>query len=355
LHSSDPSTVYLSARARVRAFVPADLETALYERRELVRMLGMRRTLFVVGRDVAADMHEACARPLAPRERRRLIGFLEDQGVTADGSAWVDEVAERTVMALAGRGQAASARELTADVPQLAIKLTFGEGKTWGGTVGLSTRILFLLANEGRIVRARPLGSWTSGQYRWARVEDWLGDSLPDRDANEARASLLRRWLSAFGPVTMTDVRWWTGWTAKHASSTLAAVGAVEVALEDGTGFVLPDDVARGRAPARWVALLPALDPTVMGWKERDWYLGPHGPSLFDRNGNAGPTVMVDGRIVGGWAVMDDGDVRVRLLEDVDAIADGLIDHGSAALRAWLGGVRVIPRFRSPLERELSS
>ena len=48
LHASDPATVYLSARARVRDFVHTDLEDALYERRSLVRMLGMRRTLFVV-------------------------------------------------------------------------------------------------------------------------------------------------------------------------------------------------------------------------------------------------------------------------------------------------------------------
>ena len=87
LHSSDPSTVFLSARARARGFATADLGSALYERRELVRMLGMRRTLFVVGRDVAADMHEACARPLAAGERRRLIGFVEDQGVAEDGAA----------------------------------------------------------------------------------------------------------------------------------------------------------------------------------------------------------------------------------------------------------------------------
>jgi poly(A) polymerase len=54
LHSSDPTSVYLSARARVSGFVPDDLEDALYERRSLARMIGMRRTLFVVPREVAA-------------------------------------------------------------------------------------------------------------------------------------------------------------------------------------------------------------------------------------------------------------------------------------------------------------
>src|SRR6186997_2418347 len=86
LHASDPATVYLSARARVRDFVHTDLEDALYERRSLVRMLGMRRTLFVVPVEVAAIMDEACTKKLAGGERRRLIGMLEDQGVTRDGA-----------------------------------------------------------------------------------------------------------------------------------------------------------------------------------------------------------------------------------------------------------------------------
>ena len=60
LHASDPATVYLAAWARVNAFQHADLEDALYERRSLVRMLGMRRTMFVVPVEVAAIMDEAC-------------------------------------------------------------------------------------------------------------------------------------------------------------------------------------------------------------------------------------------------------------------------------------------------------
>ena len=71
-----------------------------------------------------------------------------------------------------------------------------------------------------------------------------------------------------------------------------------------------------------WVALLPALDPTTMGWQARDWYLGSHKAQLFDRNGNAGPTIWLDGRIVGGWAIRDAGEVVTGLLEDVGREAE---------------------------------
>jgi hypothetical protein len=80
-------------------------------------------------------------------------------------------------------------------------------------------------------------------------------------------------------------------------------------------GIVLADDLATSPTPEPWVALLPSLDPTTMGWQQRTWYLGDHAPAVFDRNGNAGPTVWADGRIVGGWAQRRSGEVVFRLLE----------------------------------------
>jgi len=355
LHSSDPASVYLSAWARVEGFEPADLEDALYHRRALVRMLGMRRTLFVVPVDLASVMHEACTKARVPPERRRLVRMLEEQGVVAAGRGerWLDRVASATFEALGARGEA-SARELTADVPELGTKLSFGQGATWAATVGVSTRVLFLLATEGLIVRARPLGSWTSGQYRWTTIESWLGGSLVEIDHAEACAELLARYLRTFGPATMTDLRWWTGWSAKLSATTLGAVGAAEVALDDGVGYVLPGDLDPVDEADPWVALLPGLDPTVMGWKERAWYLGDHASDLFDKNGNAGPTVWANGRVVGAWGQTERGEVVVELFGRLGAATRKLVDAERESLRSWLGDVRIRTRFATPLGRKLA-
>lgn len=355
LHSSDPATVYLSARARVKGFEPRDLEDALYEQRSLVRMLGMRRTLFVVPRDLAPVMHEACTKALIPRERTRLVRMLEEQGVAraGQGERWLDRVQEETLSALTARGEAA-ARELTGDVPELANKLVMGKGSTWEASVGVSTRVLFMLATEGRIVRTRPLGAWTSGQYRWATVERWLGGPLAEIDHDEACPELLRRWLGRFGPASTTDIRWWTGWTARLTASTLQAVGAVPVRLRDGEGFVLPDDLDAVDAPEPWVALLPGLDATTMGWKERAWYVGRHEKDLFDRNGNAGPTVWANGRVIGAWGQTDAGEIAVKLMNRADARTRAMLDVERERLRLWLGDVRIRTRFGTPLERSLA-
>ena len=78
-----------------------------------------------------------------------------------------------------------------------------------------------------------------------------------------------------------------------------------------------------------------------MGWKERDFYLGAHGPLLFDTNGNAGTTAWWDGRIVGCWVQDPDGVVVLNLLEDVGADARAALDGEAERLTGWLDGHRV--------------
>jgi hypothetical protein len=213
--------------------------------------------------------------------------------------------------------------------------------------------VIVVLAAQGRMIRGRPRGTWVSSQYRWYPPEVWLPGGVEDVPTDVARVELARRWLAAFGPGSVTDLKWWTGWTLGETRKALTGVEAVEVDLDGSTGFVLADDVARVRSPGPWVALLPGLDPTPMGWKERDWYLGPHSAAVFDRNGNVGPTVWSDGRIVGAWAHRKDGAVSFRLLEDVGAEAASAVEKAAGQLEEWLGAVRVTTRFPSPLGREL--
>jgi len=352
LHGTDPASVYLAAWARSadghRAIGHDAVGRALYESGELVRMLGMRRTMFVVPAGLAPVIQASCTDQIAQRMRSGLVRDLAAAGVAPDAGRWLDEVGDATVRALTARG-AATGAELARDEPRLRTQLTYAEGKNYGGTVNITTRVLMLLSAERRIARGRPRGGWTSSQYEWTPADPW-----PAGSAADARAQLARSWLLAFGPAPVSDLQWWTGWTAGQARAALGQLTTAEVDLDGTPGIVLAGDEDPEPATGPWAALLPALDPTPMGWRERGWFLGGHGPALFDRSGNIGPTVWWDGRIVGGWAQRPAGDVVFRLLEDPGAEAVAAVTAEAERLQAWLGPVRVTPRFRTPLERELS-
>ena len=354
LHGSDPTTAFLAAWARVPGLAIADVDRALYETREVLRVLGMRRTLFVVPPDLAAIIRSACTEPIARAERKRLIGFLESADPSRDAVAWLARVEADVEAALDRRGTAA-ATELTADVPALGEQFAYGEGKRWAGTFGLSTRLLFLMAAEWRVIRGRPRGSWISGQYRWAHLSTWVPDLPPSPPPPEARRELVRRWLAAFGPGTERDLAWWTGLTLGQVRAAIGGLETTPVRLDEGEGIALASDLKPTPTPAPRAVFLPALDATPMGWKLRDWFLGPHAEALFDLNGNCGPTVWWDGAVIGSWGQLGDGTVIHRLLEDRGREAAKACEAVAAELSAWLGGTRVSPRFPTPLQKMLAN
>ncbi|CAN5645809.1 winged helix DNA-binding domain-containing protein [soil metagenome] len=353
LHATDSASVFLQARARTCIASPSNIERELYDDLSALRMLAMRRTLFLVPvRDIAM-IHAAASQAIAQAERRRTIAMFAEGGVGPDPSILLEELEAAGLAALRERGEATTS-ELTALDPRLGHKITLARGKAYEGTISVSQKVFFHLALDGKIGRGRPRGTWIASQFRWSPIERWLAGGIPDLPVDDSRAELVRRWLRAFGPGTRDDIKWWAGWTVAAVKQALAAVEAVEVELDgDKIGYLLADDLEPVDRPASWVALLPALDATTMGWAGRDWYLGPHRPALFDRNGNAGPTIWVDGRVVGGWAQRRSGEVVPWLLEDVGTETKLRIEQEAVRLQSWLGPTRVSGSFPTPLEIEL--
>jgi winged helix DNA-binding protein len=350
LHGTDPATIYLSAWARTDGMTVADLDRALYADRSLVKHLAMRRTLFVFPRGVLGLAQSGASDRVAGAERRRLVRDVEKAGLHRDGERWLAEACKEVLAALSD-GREATSSELRDEIPLLEGSIAYGEGKSWGGDVPVGPRVLTTLSAAGRIVRASNNGAWTTSRPRWASMEAWLGEEIAAPPEPEGVAGLVERWLRAFGPGTAADIKWWLGSPVATVRRGLADVRAVEVDLGGQTGYLLPDDLEPTDPVEPWAALLPPLDPTTMGWFERDWYLGPYKEQLFDTSGNAGPTVWWDGRIVGGWRQDDAGEVVLQMLEEVGAEGLSAIEHGSARLTEWLGGTRVLPRFPSPLSK----
>ncbi|MFD9409706.1 winged helix DNA-binding domain-containing protein [Streptomyces sp. NPDC059989] len=295
LHATDPAGVHLSLAARLATPSVSEVERALYTDRKLVRMLCMRRTMFVVPRALAPVIDASTARTVAARERQNLLKVLTEQ--LGHDARWLAATEQAVLAALAERGEA-SATQLADAVPRLREQIVVAPGKPYESRPRLTSRVLSVLAAEGRIRRGRPLGTWASSQFRWT-----IAEPHPELPAGQARAELATACLTAFGPATTEDLKWWTGWTLADTRKALAGTNAVGVDLTCGPGHALPAHLDAPAAPEPSAALLPALDPTPMGWRHRDWYLDPaHVPELFDRYGNIGPTLWWHGRIIGGWA-----------------------------------------------------
>ena len=348
LHSSDPVTVYLSVLVRMANPALAAVEKALYDDRTLLRHHAMRRTLWVAGPETIRFAHAAATVDLHRVQYRMLATALSGAGIH-DPDEWI-AAGRATVLATLADGPT-TARDLGRRLPELTFPVMIGTGRQ-ATSVAAHTRLLLVLGFAGDVVRARPTGTWINGQYRWAAADGWIPGGIDaGLDKHTAAAGLARLWLRSFGPATRADLQWWAGWTAATTTRALADVGAVEVELDDGPGFLLPDDLEPVDVPEPWVALLPGLDPTTMGWKQRSWYLDPGvAAAVFDRNGNGGPTVWVDGRIVGSWVQRRDGTVAVRLLTDVGAARRDEIDRVAAGLQDLLGDVRFSVRFPAPLQ-----
>ncbi|NLT06120.1 MAG: winged helix DNA-binding domain-containing protein [Solirubrobacterales bacterium] len=355
LHATDPATVYLSVWARTPVADREALARELYVDRGLVRLMAMRRTLWVAPRATVPAVQAGASARVAGQERRRLIRDVERAGLHRDGARWWRRASRAVLDALAG-GREATSTELRAELAPLAGTIRVGEGTKWGADVPIAPRVLTVLSAEGLVVRSSNAGGWTASRPLWALTEAWLGAPIEPLGEAEATAALVARWLRAFGPGTEEDVRWWLGSTKTAVRRALADVGAVAVDLGAGqVGYLLGDDLDPPEPVEPWAALLPGLDPTTMGWKERDFYLGAHRDELFDRAGNAGPTAWWEGRIVGGWRQDPDGAIELQLLEDVGADARAALAAEADRLAAWIDGARVTFRFPSPLFKRRAS
>lgn len=349
LHSTDPVTAMLSPMVRMRHPTLAAVEHVVYEQRSLIRHHAMRRTLWLAPPETMRLMNAAASRKLVAPERRRLVTALARHGVS-DPDHWLEDARSAILDDLRVHGPS-TAREIGQRVGAVRLPLHLAPGKSYASIQGAHSRVITLLGFEGLILRARP-SSWITGAYAYALTEDWLPGGLGELDEEASAVELARRWLGRFGPGTTTDLQWWMGWTLGLTRRALEGCGAVTVQLSSGPGWIAADDepVADDEP---WVALLPALDPTTMGWKQRGWYLPDAAAEAFDSVGNAGPTIWVDGRVVGAWAQDKQGQIHLHYFEQVGATHRRDVDERVADIKTMVGDTRFSLRFPGDIHARL--
>ena len=363
LHATDPTGPSLSLWARTRNFQRQALEDALYSRRGLSRVHCMRMTLHIVPSEDVPYFFQAYA------EHRVQV---EQDGATLlvlAGLCHENEAGKRLkklhheVMSVLAQKGSCTVRKISQAVPDLEAKIRHSVGKPYEGEFSVGSRLIPDMCTLGLLIRTQPSGTWRSNLYEYATLSDWLPNiALDSVSPRQARAWLVQRYLSAFGPAKFDDILWWTGFSKSQAKEALKSLGStvVEMSIEgfDDKYLLLADDVQRLRdlalPGAHSVFFLPGLDPYIMGYRDRRRFLAPeHHAKVFDRAGNTMPTVWANHRVVGAWGQRKDGSVIYGLFEPVGKKDAVLLASEARRLESFFGGEHLAPRTQTPFTRAL--
>lgn len=293
-YSTSP-TCHLTALARVENYRTEDLRTAVEEDRTLVRIRAMRYSVYTF-----TGEQLAIAEPATRSVRQRLNASMWRQ-IEDDYRQFADAIES----ALAGG-------PLTTG----EVRERVDRDERLGSRLGL---IVGRMGAEGRIVRATNTGGWRSDRLTYALWGDWVGGRSP-LDQGEAQMRLVELYVRAYGPVTIDDIRWWTGWKVGEAQAAADGVDLtrVGVANEDLSG----------------VRLLPIWDVLMVAYRHRDRLFDPKwAPFIYDRFGNATSVVLSDGKVVGVWDLGKSDDPLEIKVAPFGEWRDGLWDEVEAQAR----------------------
>jgi len=179
------------------------------------------------------------------------------------------------------------------------------------GTESNISLLVNLMCDQGLLIRGMLKAGWKSNVYSYYLFRAYFSDiDLNEFDEASAREFMVKQYLASFGPVTENDISWWTGFPKNEIRKILGdfkdQIIQFEVPDLEGRYIMLYSDkqlLESMESPKKQnVNLLPVLDPYIMGYKDRKRYLDhKYYDFVFDFNGNATSTILLDGRVVGVW------------------------------------------------------
>jgi len=279
-----PENPYVALWSRLAAFAPEDL-SARIERRDAVRAQLMRSTIHLVSARDCLAFHPITAEVLAKVFRPPWLAGLRGADV--------------------GEVVAAGLESLT-DEPRTRADLAAVLAPRWPDADPLA--LAYAVTYNAPLVQVPPRGLWgATAQARWAPAEAYVGAPVA---AEPDVAAVVRRYLAAFGPATVADIRTWSGLAGLRTVVDRLRPGLRSFRDERGRELL---DVEDGRLPdpatPAPVRFLPEYDNVGLSHADRARLFAGLGPGApLPRGGRAIGTLLVDGFYRANWQVTEDGD-----------------------------------------------
>lgn len=290
---------YISLWSRLAGFERDHLTSAL-ERGEVVQGTTIRSTIHLVTPELFSISNAAV------REERTAWWFRASRRSDQEE---MRRIAQQIKAALQH-----GPRKRTQLIEELGI-----DSASWNGAT-----------NYLDLIRVPPSGTWEK------RRADLYG-LLPSGsiDPETARRELVERYLSAFGPASVTDVATFLGLPPTQIKPLLSAypshAGPKGVELFDVEDGVLPDP--DGPAPPRF---LPVWDATLLVHARRTQILPEkYRPLIFNtKSPHSYNTFLIDGEVAGTWK-FERGDVSLSPFSKIDRAAATELDEERERLREF--------------------
>jgi len=292
LNSITATTPYLSLFNRVHDFKKSMLDEEIYEKKRLYRLRLMRSTLFIVTKNFLPIAYSATIdrtqKRLASRQKHYKLSEKEFKKLK-------DEI-----IILLGKGEKTATeirKELKRDI-----------------SVSL---ILRLLMEDVPLLRGKPLGTWKGEQFRYSLLPQNVKLRM---NKEKAKILLIEKFLESFGPVTLKDIAWWSGFSKKESKKILEEIKTIDI----GDGLLLlereAEDFENSKIGEESLLLMSGCDQYVITYKYsmcprfvNQEYL----KKIYGEYGELHNPIIRNGRIIGRWYVKE-GKIGYLLYEKIE-------------------------------------
>jgi uncharacterized protein YcaQ len=283
------SAAYLQLWTRNHTLRRAGIEDALWKSRSLVKTSLMRQTLHLIPTD-EFPLYIAALRPSRYAQAMRV---MDRCGITRDES----EALVPLIMKTLSEGPLSRPAIAAAIRPKASKRVRFWMENSWS--------LVRLPVAEGLVCYGRGEGN----AIVFIRTDHWLPKlKLELMSATEAQCALLKKYLRAYGPATLTDFAHWAGLPMQEVKPLRALLDAelAEIPADKKNCLLLREDVEVLKSSANAKAsirLLPHFDSYLLAHRDKDHLLSAkHYKRVYRNQGWISPAVLIDGAIAGVWS-----------------------------------------------------